>query len=85
MKSIKSGLALATAAAALFSTGVMAGTDMPAADGGIKCAGINSCKGTSECATAKNQCKGMNNCKGQGWSNAKSAKACTDAGGKVVK
>ncbi len=85
MNSIKSGAAIAAAAAALFATGVQAATPMPAADAGVKCTGINGCKGTSECATAKSQCKGQNTCKGQGWTTAKSAKACTDAGGKVAK
>jgi len=31
-----------------------------------RCYGINSCKGTSLCATAKNDCKGLNECKGEG-------------------
>jgi uncharacterized membrane protein len=31
-----------------------------------RCYGINTCKGTSLCATAKNDCKGLNECKGQG-------------------
>jgi uncharacterized membrane protein len=31
-----------------------------------RCYGINSCKGQSLCATAKNDCKGLNECKGQG-------------------
>ena len=30
------------------------------------CYGVNSCKGSSLCATAKNECKGKNSCKGQG-------------------
>ncbi len=85
MKSIKSGVAIATAAAALFSAGLMLSPTVQAADGGVKCVGANSCKGTSECKTAKNECKGMNGCKGQGWMSAKTAKACTDAGGTVAK
>lgn len=84
MQSIKSGLAIATAAAALFSAGLLATPIAQAADGEVKCAGTNSCKGTSECKTAKSDCKGHNSCKGQGWVQAKSAKACTDAGGKVL-
>ena len=82
---IKSGVAIATAAAALFSTGLLATSTVHAADAGVKCAGSNSCKGTSECKTASSSCKGQNSCKGQGWVNAKSAKECTDKGGKVVK
>ena len=85
MQTIKSGLAIATAAAALFSAGLLATPMAQAADGTVKCAGANSCKGTSECKTAKNECKGMNGCKGQGWMSAKTAKACTDAGGTVAK
>lgn len=84
MQSIKSGLAIATAAAAVFSAGLLATPMAQAADGAVKCAGTNSCKGTSECKTAKSECKGQNGCKGQGWVQAKSAKACTDAGGKVM-
>ena len=78
-------LAIATAAAALLSAGLIAAPTAYAADGGVKCAGTNSCKGTSECKTAKSECKGQNSCKGMGWVTTSSAKACTDAGGKVVK
>lgn len=85
MNNLKSGLAIATAAAALMSAGLLASPTVMAADGGVKCVGINSCKGHGECKTAKNECKGLNSCKGQGWSMAKSAKACTDAGGTVAK
>jgi hypothetical protein len=43
---------------------------------------VNSCKGTSECKSAKNSCKGMNSCKGQGFvSMTKSA--CDDAKAKA--
>lgn len=85
MNQMKTGIAIASAAAALFALGTSAtvaqAADMPT----VKCAGINSCKGTSECKTAKNDCKGHNACKGQGWMSKASAKECTDAGGKVVK
>lgn len=85
MRKTTSGAAIATAAAALFSAGLLSAPLAQAADGQVMCAGTNSCKGHSECKTAKNECKGMNSCKGQGWVHAKSAKACTDQGGKVVK
>jgi hypothetical protein len=80
------GIALAAAAAALFALG-LPGAAQAADDGmmGVHCAGVNSCKGTSECKTAKNECKGHNSCKGQGWVNKKSATECTQAGGTVVK
>ena len=67
------------------TAGLLAAPTVQAADMGVKCAGTNSCKGTSECKTAKSSCKGQNSCKGQGWVNAKSAKECTDMGGKIVK
>jgi hypothetical protein len=56
-----------------------------AADGMVKCSGVNGCKGTSECKTAKSGCKGQNGCKGQGWVHKKTAEECTKAGGKVEK
>jgi hypothetical protein len=84
-KKLKSGLAIATAAAALLSTGLLATPAQAAGqDGGVKCSGVNSCKGTSECKTAHNACKGQNSCKGHGWVTKKSADECTKAGGKVV-
>ncbi|MBX3619539.1 MAG: hypothetical protein KF891_06065 [Rhizobacter sp.] len=81
----KSGLALASTAAALFSTGLMTTPVHAADDGMVMCSGVNSCKGTSECKTAKNECKGQNGCKGQGWVHKKSAAECMKAGGSVVK
>ena len=84
MLNAKTGLAIATAAAALFALGAA-----PAAhagdDAGVKCAGVNSCKGTSDCKTAKNDCKGQNACKGQGWVKKSSAEECTQAGGNVLR
>jgi hypothetical protein len=81
--SLKTGLGIAAAAAALFATSVP--MTAVAADGMVKCSGVNGCKGTSECKTAKNECKGQNGCKGQGWVSKKSAEECTKAGGKVEK
>jgi hypothetical protein len=49
-----------------------------------KCAGINECKGQGACSGADNSCKSQNDCKGKGWSETKTAKACTDKGGKVL-
>lgn len=84
MNQLKTGIAIASAAAAMFAMGATA-TVAQAADAPVMCAGANSCKGHSECKTAKNDCKGMNSCKGQGWVHKASAKECTDAGGKVMK
>ncbi|MEX0810435.1 MAG: hypothetical protein WD044_17065 [Dongiaceae bacterium] len=78
------GFVLAAAAATMFAAGALTLAPAPAAAEGVKCAGINSCKGHSECATASSSCKGQNACKGQGWTSAESADACTEAGGTVV-
>jgi len=79
------GLGLATVAAAMFIAGAAATVAPSAAEAaeGVKCAGLNSCKGHGECKTATNECKGMNSCKGHGWISVGSAKECTDKGGHV--
>jgi hypothetical protein len=82
---ITSGLALATTAAALFSTLAAPVQAASPSDGMVKCSGVNSCKGSSECKTAKSECKGHNGCKGQGWVSKSSAAECTKAGGTVLK
>jgi len=61
-----SSLAMATAAAVMFSTAPL--TAAHAADEAkVKCEGVNACKGTSACGTASNACAGKNACKGQGF------------------
>lgn len=85
LNTIKSGVAIASAAAALFAIGATVTTQAQAAeDGTVKCAGVNTCKGTSDCATAKSECKGHNSCKGQGWVKKTDAE-CKAAGGTVLK
>ena len=80
------GVTLATAAAALFITGAsMTAAPTAAKADGVKCMGINSCKGHGSCKTAKNDCKGHNACKGQGWVSVGSAADCTAKGGTVAK
>jgi len=86
MNDMKSGIAVAAVAAALFSFGAnIAVAQTAEAPAAVHCAGINSCKGTSECKSATNECKGQNNCKGQGWITKASAAECTAAKGKVLK
>jgi hypothetical protein len=53
-------------AAALFFSN-MAVVPASAEDAKVKCEGVNSCKGTSKCATASNSCQGQNSCKGKGY------------------
>jgi uncharacterized membrane protein len=75
------GAALATAAAALFVTGV---PSMAADDSGavkVKCYGANACKGQAECKTSMNSCKGQNACKGKGFI-ATDEKSCLERFGR---
>ncbi|MCK5662263.1 MAG: hypothetical protein KAI17_02205 [Thiotrichaceae bacterium] len=75
-----SGVALAAAAATMFALAPMSAT--AGSHKSVKCTGINSCKGTSACATATTSCAGQNSCKGQGWVKATKAE-CSEKGGKV--
>lgn len=49
----------------------------------VQCAGVNSCKGTSDCKTAENACKGQNKCKGHGVLSM-SADECRAQGGQIA-
>jgi hypothetical protein len=62
---VLSGVALAAAAAVMFSTVAM--TTAQADEAKVKCQGVNSCKGQSACKSANNACKGQNSCKGKGF------------------
>jgi uncharacterized membrane protein len=87
MKKTLKGAVVASAVASLFAAGAFAQqADKPpaAADKGVKCSGVNSCKGQGSCAGAGHGCAGKNSCKGTGWSYTKTDKECTDKGGKVV-
>ena len=72
-----SGIALAAAAAAMFAVAPMSAS---AGEKGGRCFNMNSCKGSSACATATTSCAGQNSCAGQGW--VKRTKTdCEGAGG----
>ena len=76
-----SSASLAAAAAMLFSSGlatVSVAADAPT----MHCTGVNSCKGMSDCKSAKNSCKGMNSCKGTGFKEM-SKSDCADAKAKM--
>lgn len=77
------GSIAAAAAFALLSSGIT--LEAAAKDGAVKCAGVNSCKGTSECKTATSECKGLNGCKGEGWVTKSSEQECQAAGGMVIR
>jgi len=74
-----SRLAMATAAAAIFSA-VPIATVQAGSSADVHCYGVNKCKGHNDCKTANNACKGMASCKGQGFVSM-SKKACDDIGG----
>lgn len=76
------------ASAAVIAVAMASAPAAVAADEGAKaevvhCYGINTCKGTSDCKTAKNECKGQNGCKGQGFK-ALTTKECKAAGGSLT-
>jgi hypothetical protein len=80
----KSGLGIAASAVLFALTSAAVTSPVYAAErDAVHCYGVNSCKGSSDCKTAKNECKGQNSCKGQGFKEM-SAKECTAAGGKLT-
>lgn len=79
------GSVAAAAAFALLAAGTATTVANAGQGAGVMCAGVNGCKGESECKTATHDCKGLNNCKGEGWVTKSSAEECTAAGGTVIK
>lgn len=73
------GIALATAAAAMFALAPLPAT---AAEKTVKCMGVNACKGKSSCKGAESAGKGQNSCKGHGWV-AVTKEVCEQLGGKI--
>lgn len=76
-------IAAAVAALALSSAAFAAPATSLTADDTVHCAGINSCKGQSDCASAENSCKGMNTCKGHGFLASKAGE-CFAKKGKII-
>jgi uncharacterized membrane protein len=60
---------IAAAAAGLFLAGASGAASADSHDSAakIKCEGVNSCKGKSDCKTAHNACQGKNSCNGMGF------------------
>ena len=79
------GSVAAAAAFALLAAGTATTVANAGQSGAVMCAGVNGCKGESECKTATHDCKGLNNCKGEGWVTKSRAEECTAAGGTVLK
>jgi mercuric ion transport protein len=80
---LKKGAAIATAVGITFIAGYEAvkWVSPGAQEAGVRCLGINSCKGTSACSTKSNACNGQNDCKGKGWLFVQSEPECTAKGG----
>lgn len=74
-------VALATAAAALFSVAPVTAAQA-STDANVHCFGVNTCKGHNDCKSASNACKGQGSCKGQGFVSM-SKHACEEIGGSV--
>ena len=86
MTNFKTGFAIATNAALLAAA--IAALPTPAiaqgnAAEGVHCYGVNTCKGSSDCAAGTHSCKGQNECKGQGFK-ALTKKACAAQGGSLT-
>jgi len=77
-------IALATAAAALFSgcASMSSGEhgSKESMEAKVHCYGVNKCKGHNDCKTASNACKGHGSCKGKGFIGM-SKSSCQHVGG----
>ena len=83
-----SGTVIATAAAAIFSGCVHNSSDSKltanSQEAKVKCQGINSCNGTSDCRSATSSCVGRNHCAGEGWMYVDSVEDCKSKGGTLL-
>lgn len=85
MNTVQKTISLAATAAVLAISGMGAVAQAKPAKAAevVHCYGVNTCKGTSDCATAKTSCKGQNECKGSGFI-ATTAKKCAAMGGSLT-
>lgn len=76
---------LAAAAATLFVTGAVGAPAASAqAAEKVKCEGVNTCKGQSDCKTASSECAGHNACGGKGFKML-TPQECEDAKAEMAK
>jgi len=76
-------VALAVAAAGMFSLAPMLASADAEEKANVHCYGINGCQGKNDCKSLFNSCKGQSSCKGKGFLNVASEKDCHDKGGKL--
>ena len=88
IREVMKGAVIATTVCSLFAAGAACAGDKAEKrkEGAkvVKCAGAAALALALVHAGADNACKAQNSCKGKGWTEEKSAKACTDKGGKVL-
>jgi uncharacterized membrane protein len=80
--------AIAALAGALALSSAAVAADAPSGSKGraidrndvVHCYGVNSCKGTADCATTAHDCKGQNSCKGEGFKALKAGECLTKGG-----
>ena len=87
MKFTRTGAAAASAALMAMTAMANAATPPEGSNGAalgkedtVHCYGVNSCKGTADCATTSHDCKGMNECKGHGFKAMKAGECLTKGG-----
>lgn len=81
---------IAATAAALAMSAAAFAADPPAGSKGraiasddvVHCYGVNTCKGTADCATTEHECKGHNDCAGHGFKALKAGE-CLAKGGTI--
>lgn len=81
-RSGKTGASLALAAAAILSlpTATAVSSAQESNTAAVKCYGVNSCRGQSDCRTAHSSCRGLNSCRGLGYVGLTS-RVCDQVGG----
>ena len=90
MSTIKSGAAIASAAAIFAISSLANAAPAPGGSNGaainardmVHCYGVNGCKGRSDCKTATHECKGMNSCRNEGFKTL-AAGICLRRGGTI--
>lgn len=80
---VKKGTLVAMGAAVLILAGCGVGEKTASTAELVHCAGLNACKGTSDCKTESNACRGQNECKGHGFLSMTEAD-CIEKGGQVI-
>ena len=87
---VRNRTAAAMAAAFALTSTIAFAADAPSGSSGaavakddvVHCYGVNTCKGTADCATTEHECKGQNECAGHGFKALKAGE-CLSVGGTI--